>query len=65
MTKISQPGNKHFAVDGYKFEATGKLIDDFSAACKWLNVKKTDVMRTIMWEFVEEARMKREEGTGE
>ncbi len=56
MTKRSHPDSEFTQFAGYKFELDRELLKNFGDVCRHLEVKKTDVLRNLMAEFVEEIR---------
>lgn len=56
MTVKTHPTHKFVRIGETKLEVTETLLKDFTDACKYLQVKRIEVFRYFMQEFVEEVR---------
>lgn len=56
MTRKADPDAEFVRFGSYKMELNKKVMESFSEACDYLGVKRTDVMRHLLMEFVDKVR---------
>ncbi len=56
MTRSANPNAAFQKFGSYKFELDKELLKNFGEACAHLGVKKTDILRHLMLEFVDMIR---------
>ncbi|MES2347859.1 MAG: hypothetical protein V4641_09860 [Pseudomonadota bacterium] len=56
MTRASKPDAAFQKFGSYKWELDKELLKNFGEACDYMAIKKTDALRYLMTEFVDEIR---------
>ncbi len=56
MTRSANPNAAFQKFGTYKFELDKELLKNFGEACDYVGIKKTDALRYLMTEFVDEIR---------
>lgn len=59
MTRKSHPDNQLIRFGTYKVEVTEQLNEKFKEACAILQVTRTDVLRHLISDFIDEVKEKK------